>query len=101
MLLPNASGAGSWSWRSNAAALGAEFQLFAIDLIGDAGKSEHHDLTNIMRTREDQAALYDDIMTFDRLFHLAERDRRRSVQVIAEENHVPIAYKLFTKSAQS
>jgi pimeloyl-ACP methyl ester carboxylesterase len=62
MLLLHASGVGSWSWRSNAAALGAEFQLFAIDLIGDAGKSEYDDLTNIMRTREDQAALYDDIM---------------------------------------
>ena len=36
------------------------------------------------------------------LFHLIERDRRRSVQVIAEENlGPPITYKLFTKSVQS
>jgi hypothetical protein len=36
------------------------------------------------------------------LFHLVERDRRRSVQVNAEENQcTPKAYKLFTKSAQS
>jgi len=62
MLLLHASGVGSWSWRSNAAALGEDFRLFAIDLIGDAGKSEYDDLTNIFRTREDQAALYDDIM---------------------------------------
>lgn len=62
MLLLHASGVGSWSWRSNAAALGAEFRLFAIDLIGDAGKSEYADLRNVLRTREDQADLYDDIM---------------------------------------
>ena len=62
MLLLHASGVGSWSWRSNAASLGEEFRLFAVDLIGDAGKSEYADLSNVLRTREDQAALYDNIM---------------------------------------
>lgn len=62
MLLLHASGVGSWSWRSNAAELGENYRLFAIDLIGDAGKSEYADLSHVMRTREDQAELYDDIM---------------------------------------
>jgi len=62
MLLLHASGVGSWSWRSNAAELGETFRLFAIDLIGDAGKSEYADLSNVMRTRENQATLYANIM---------------------------------------
>ncbi len=36
------------------------------------------------------------------MFHLANGDRRQSVQVDIEETLIaPIAYKLFTKSAQS
>lgn len=62
MLLLHASGVASWSWRANAADLGARFRLYAVDMIGDAGKSEYADLSNVMRTREDQAALYDEIM---------------------------------------
>jgi len=62
MLLLHASGVGSWSWRANASDLGAHFRLFAIDMIGDAGKSEYTDLAHVMRSREDQAALYDEIM---------------------------------------
>jgi pimeloyl-ACP methyl ester carboxylesterase len=62
MLLLHASGVAGWSWKSNAEALGARYRLFAIDTIGDAGKSEYSDLGHILRTRADQAALYDDIM---------------------------------------
>jgi pimeloyl-ACP methyl ester carboxylesterase len=65
MLLLHASGVGSWSWRVNAEGLGAEYRLYAIDTIGDVGKSEYDDLTHVLRTREDQADLYADIM--DRL----------------------------------
>jgi pimeloyl-ACP methyl ester carboxylesterase len=65
LLLLHASGVGSWSWRANAAELGETYRLFAVDLIGDAGKSEYADLSNVLRTREEQAALYADIM--DRL----------------------------------
>jgi pimeloyl-ACP methyl ester carboxylesterase len=65
MLLLHASGVGSWSWRANAGALGQTYRLFAIDLIGDAGKSEYADLSNVMRSGADQAALYETIM--DRL----------------------------------
>lgn len=62
MLLLHASGVGSWSWRANAAELGRVYQLFAVDLIGDAGKSEYEDLSNVLTTREEQAILYDHIM---------------------------------------
>ena len=62
MLLLHASGVASWSWRANAADLGAEFRLYAVGMIGDAGKSEYFDLSNVLRTRQDQAELYDDIM---------------------------------------
>lgn len=62
MLLLHASGVSSWSWRVNAAALGAAYRLYAIDTIGDAGKSEYATLETVLKTREDQAALYDEIM---------------------------------------
>lgn len=62
MLLLHASGVASWSWRANAADLGAQFRLYAVDMIGDAVKSEYSDLSNVLRTRQDQAELYDDIM---------------------------------------
>jgi pimeloyl-ACP methyl ester carboxylesterase len=58
MLLLHASAVSSWSWKYNAAALSAHHRIYAIDLIGDAGKSEFSDLGNIMRNGRDQAELY-------------------------------------------
>jgi pimeloyl-ACP methyl ester carboxylesterase len=58
MLLLHASAVSSWSWKYNAAALSAHHRIFAIDLIGDAGKSEFANLDNIMRNGRDQAELY-------------------------------------------
>lgn len=63
MLLLHASGVSSWSWRANAAALGAAHRLYAIDTIGDAGKSAYADLGHVLTSRADQAALYDEIMS--------------------------------------
>jgi pimeloyl-ACP methyl ester carboxylesterase len=63
MLLLHASGVASWSWRANAAELGRHFRLYAIDTIGDAGKSAYADLSTVLRTRAEQAVLYDEIMT--------------------------------------
>jgi len=59
MLLLHASGMSSWSWRPNIAALASAHRVYAIDLIGDAGKSEYLTRSNIMRTGQDQAELYD------------------------------------------
>ena len=63
MLLLHASGVSSWSWRANAAALGADFRLYAIDTIGDAGKSDYADLAHVLTSRAEQAALHDALMT--------------------------------------
>lgn len=62
LLLLHASGTAGWSWKYNAAGLGFLFRLYAIDLIGDAGKSEFADLGHIMKTGEDQARLYCEII---------------------------------------
>lgn len=62
MLLLHASGVSSWSWRVNAASLGAVYRLYAIDTIGDAGKSDYTDLGHVLGSRADQAGLYDAIM---------------------------------------
>ena len=61
LLLLHASGVASWSWRFNAAALGKAYRLYAIDLIGDAGKSELRSLDRILKNGRDQAELYAEI----------------------------------------
>ena len=65
MLLLHASGVASWSWRANAAGLGARYRVYAVDTIGDAGKSEYANLGHVRRNRADQAAHTAEIM--DRL----------------------------------
>ena len=49
MLLLYASGVAGWSWKYNAEGLSRRYRIFAIDLIGDAGKSEFSTLENVMR----------------------------------------------------
>ncbi|WP_137701463.1 alpha/beta fold hydrolase [Marimonas lutisalis] len=61
LLLLHASGVGSWSWKWNAAALGSRYRLFAVDLIGDVGKSDYADPAHVMKTGRDQADLYAEI----------------------------------------
>lgn len=61
MLLLHASGVAAWSWKHNVGELSREYRPYAIDLIGDAGKSEYASLENIMKTGRDQAELYKEI----------------------------------------
>ena len=61
MLLLHASAVSSWSWKYNIEGLSRHFRIYAIDLIGDAGKSEFADLKHIMKTGKDQAELYAEI----------------------------------------
>ena len=61
LLLLHASGVGSWSWKENIGSLSEHFRVYAVDLIGDAGKSEYYDLNETLKNRLDQAALYREI----------------------------------------
>lgn len=61
MLLLHASGVSSWSWKYNVKELSKQYRTYAIDLIGDAGKSEYTSLKNIMKNGRDQAELYTEI----------------------------------------
>jgi pimeloyl-ACP methyl ester carboxylesterase len=61
LLLLHASGVAGWSWKYNIAGLSEHFRTYAIDLIGDAGKSEFNSLDHILETGEDQARLYTEI----------------------------------------
>lgn len=62
MLLLHASGVSSWSWKYNVEVLSREHRTYAIDLIGDAGRSEYASLDHVMHTGRDQADLYAAIM---------------------------------------
>lgn len=61
MLLLHASAVSSWSWKYNVEKLSQHYRTYAIDLIGDAGKSEFTSLDKIMKTGQDQADLYAEI----------------------------------------
>ncbi|MGD9091700.1 MAG: alpha/beta hydrolase [Anaerolineales bacterium] len=61
MLLLHASAVSSWSWKYNVGGLSEHYRTYAIDLIGDAGKSEFTNLDNIMEDGHDQAVLYAEI----------------------------------------
>lgn len=61
MLLLHASGVSSWSWKYNVEELSKRYRTYAVDLIGDAGKSEYTSLKNIMKNGRDQAELYTEI----------------------------------------
>jgi pimeloyl-ACP methyl ester carboxylesterase len=61
LLLLHASGVGSWSWKENVGPLSRHFRVYAVDLIGDAGRSEYYSLENTLKNRLDQAALYREI----------------------------------------
>jgi pimeloyl-ACP methyl ester carboxylesterase len=61
VLLLHASGVSSWSWKYNVEDLSQYYRTYAIDLIGDAGKSEFDSLDNVMKDGKDQANLYYEI----------------------------------------
>jgi pimeloyl-ACP methyl ester carboxylesterase len=61
MLLLHASGVPAWSWMYNVEELSQRFRTYAIDLIGDAGRSEYDSLDNRMRDGQDEAELYAEI----------------------------------------
>jgi pimeloyl-ACP methyl ester carboxylesterase len=61
LLLLHASGVSSWSWKYNVEELIDAYRVYAIDLIGDAGKSELRSLDHVFRSGEDQADLYAEI----------------------------------------
>ena len=61
LLLLHASGVGGWSWKYNVQELSRHYRTYAIDLVGDAGKSELASLTHILKNGKDQAELYTEI----------------------------------------
>jgi pimeloyl-ACP methyl ester carboxylesterase len=61
LLLLHASGVSSWSWKYNIEGLSEAFRVYAIDLMGDAGKSEFRSLDRVFRSKSDQADLYAEI----------------------------------------
>lgn len=61
LLLLHASGVAGWSWKYNVDALSEHYRTYAIDLIGDVGKSEYASLDHVMKTVQDQVALYTEI----------------------------------------
>jgi hypothetical protein len=63
LLLLHASGVAGWSWKCNVGGLNRSYRTYAIDLIGDAGKSEYASLKNTMKSSRDQAKLYTEITT--------------------------------------
>ena len=62
MLLLHAAAVSSWSWRYNIEALSRDWRVYAIDLIGDAGRSAYADLGKRMHTPSDQADHYVEVM---------------------------------------
>jgi pimeloyl-ACP methyl ester carboxylesterase len=61
MLLLHASGVPAWSWIYNVEELSQHYRTYAIDLIGDAGRSEFNSLDNVLQDGQDQAELYTEI----------------------------------------
>ncbi|HKI44180.1 MAG TPA: alpha/beta fold hydrolase [Balneolales bacterium] len=61
MLLLHASAVSSWSWKYNIEGLSKYYKTYAIDQIGDAGKSEYTSLKHVMKDGRDQAELYTEI----------------------------------------
>jgi pimeloyl-ACP methyl ester carboxylesterase len=61
MMLLHASGVAAWSWKFNVEKLSQSYRTYAIDTLGDVGKSEYADLKNILKDGEDQAYLYAEI----------------------------------------
>ena len=61
LLLLHASGLSAWSWLFNAVELNKHYRTYAIDTIGDAGKSVLSDISNHPHTPQDYADFYTEI----------------------------------------
>jgi pimeloyl-ACP methyl ester carboxylesterase len=61
MLLLHASGVPAWSWTHNVEDLSRQYRTYAIDLIGDVGRSEYRSLEHRMQDDQDEAELYAEI----------------------------------------
>jgi len=61
VLLLHASGVSAWSWLYNIEALSQHYRTYAIDTIGDAGKSRLRDIKNYPQTGQELARLYTEI----------------------------------------
>lgn len=61
VLLLHASGVAGWSWLYNVEELNKHYRTYAIDTIGDAGKSVLSNLDNYPQDGQDQSDLYTEI----------------------------------------
>jgi pimeloyl-ACP methyl ester carboxylesterase len=57
MLLLHASGVGGWSWLYNVEALSRNYRTYALDTLGDAGKSKLNSVDHYPGNGQEQAAL--------------------------------------------
>ena len=62
LVLLHASAMSSWSWLYNVEGLAARYRTYAVDTIGDAGKSVLADATRAPENGTDMARLYADIL---------------------------------------
>ncbi len=61
LLLLHASGVAGWSWLDNVEELSKHYRTYAIDTLGDAGKSVLSDLNNYPQDGQTQSDLYTEI----------------------------------------
>jgi pimeloyl-ACP methyl ester carboxylesterase len=61
LLLLHASGVAGWSWLYNAEALSQDYRIYAIDTLGDAGRSKLSDVENYPQDGQQQGELYAEI----------------------------------------
>jgi pimeloyl-ACP methyl ester carboxylesterase len=61
VLLLHASGVAGWSWLYNAEELSQDYRIYAIDTLGDAGKSKLSNVDNYPQNGQQQGELYAEI----------------------------------------
>jgi pimeloyl-ACP methyl ester carboxylesterase len=61
LLLLHASGVASWSWKFNVEAFSDRYRIYAIDTLGDAGKSQLSDVGSYPQNGQQQGELYAEI----------------------------------------
>jgi pimeloyl-ACP methyl ester carboxylesterase len=58
LLLLHASGVAGWSWKFNVEGFSARYRIYAIDTLGDVGKSKLSDVGNYPQNSQQQGELY-------------------------------------------
>jgi pimeloyl-ACP methyl ester carboxylesterase len=61
LLLLHASGVAGWSWKFNVEAFSDRYRIYAIDTLGDVGKSKLSDVGNYPQNSQQQGELYAEI----------------------------------------